>query len=118
VAIPADLVMASFGKSFKVTEKGDVIATDANGSPLYSKTRIGEEASFDEALAQIIEQYPHKDSILKAPSGGGGSGNGGNGSQSSQNAKFIKRDDFAKLPASEQAALSASMREGKVQLVD
>lgn len=63
-AIPADLVQARFGQHFKI-EDGKTIATDTAGNKIYSKSRPGEYADFDEALEIIVEAYPHKASILK-----------------------------------------------------
>lgn len=81
LAIPADLVQARFGNAFKV-EEGKVIAYDGAGNKLFSRTRPGETADFDEALEQLVDQYPHKEHILKGSgsSGGGASSSGGGGS--------------------------------------
>lgn len=77
LAIPADMVQARFGQAFKI-EDGKVVAYDGNGNKLYSRARPGELADFDEALETLVEQYPHKDHILKASgANGGGAPNGG-----------------------------------------
>ena len=77
LAVPADMVQATFGKAFKI-EDGKVVAYDANGSKLYSRSRPGELADFDEAIESLVEQYPHKDHILKSSgANGGGAPNGG-----------------------------------------
>lgn len=73
-AIPADLVQARFGQQFKI-EDGKTVAYDAHGNKIYSKARPGELADFDEALELIIDQYPHKDTILR------GTGNQGGGTE-------------------------------------
>lgn len=80
LAIPADVAQAFFGKHFSV-EDGKVTAKGADGNPLYSRSRVGEPADFDEALEMLIDAYPHKDSILKGAnaSGGGGSTNAAGG---------------------------------------
>lgn len=84
VAIPSDLVQASFGRHFGI-EGGRIVAKDANGQQLFSRTRHGEPADFEEALEMLVDSYPHKASILKGSnaSGGGaqGSGQGGSGTQ-------------------------------------
>ncbi len=49
IAIPADLLQARFGQSFKV-EEGKVVAYDGTGNKIYSRSKPGELASFDEAL--------------------------------------------------------------------
>jgi hypothetical protein len=80
LAIPPDLVEARFGKQF-VIEDGKVIGMDMQGNKLYSSSRIGELADFDEALEMLVNQYPYKESILKGTgaSGGGANGNAGSG---------------------------------------
>ena len=93
VAIPADLLQARFGQSFKV-EDGKVVAYDGSGNKIYSRSKPGELAAFDEALEFLVEQYPQKDHILKA------SGNQGGGSRQSQHQagqKTMKRDAFDSL---------------------
>lgn len=100
VAIPADFVQARFGQAFKI-EDGKVVAYNPNGEKVYSRTKPGELADFDEALESLVEQYPQKDHILKA------SGNTGGGSQQSQHQagqKTMKRDAFDALPPVEQQA--------------
>lgn len=84
LAIPADLVQARFGANFKI-EDGKIVAYDSTGTQIFSRSKPSENASFDEAMEVLVDQYPHKESILKAEvrggSGapaGGGSGGGGN----------------------------------------
>ncbi|WP_372402952.1 DUF6651 domain-containing protein [Acinetobacter piscicola] len=72
ISVPADMVQAQFGRNFKV-ENGKVVAYDNHGQQIYSRSRPGELADFDEALDQLIDGYQHKDHILK-----GGQGSGGN----------------------------------------
>lgn len=77
LAVPADMVQATFGNRFKI-EDGKVVAYDANGNKIFSRARPGELADFDEALGTLVEQYPHKDHILKGSgASGGGAPNGG-----------------------------------------
>jgi hypothetical protein len=81
LAIPADLVQARFGNAFKI-EDGKVVAYDSQNNKIYSRSRPGELADFDEALDVLVDMYPHKDSILRgsgASGGGAGSGGGGGG---------------------------------------
>lgn len=82
LAIPADLVQARFGSAFKI-EDGKVVAYDSQGQKIYSRSKPGELAEFDEALDVLVDQYPHKDSILKGSgaSGGGASNSGAGGGQ-------------------------------------
>lgn len=94
VAVPVDMIQATFGRHFSI-EDGKVIAKDATGNQIFSPTRHGEPASFDEALQILIESYPHKDSILKADNqpGAGVKPNGGNGG----GGKTMKRAAFDAL---------------------
>jgi hypothetical protein len=75
-SVPPDMVQARFGHQFKI-EDGKVVAYDSAGNKIYSRTRPGEIADFDEALETLVENYPYKDQILKGSVGaGGGAGNG------------------------------------------
>lgn len=78
VAVPADLFRARFGTAFKVEENA-VVGYDASGNKIYSRSKPGEIADFDEALEVLVEAYPEKDSILKGngQSGGGSEQNSG-----------------------------------------
>jgi hypothetical protein len=101
VNIPADLVQARFGTHFTIKD-GKVVATDAHGNQIYSRTKPGELADFDEALETLINAYPQKDSILKG-AGGSGSGastsGGGSGGQ-----KSMSRATFEQLSPEARAA--------------
>ena len=81
IAVPADMVQAQFGKSFKI-EEGKVVAYGTDGQRIYSRARPGEVADFDEALESLVGGYPHKDSILKGGQGSGGGFQGGGGNKS------------------------------------
>lgn len=72
LAVPADMIQAAFGNRFKV-ESGQTVAYDAQGNKIFSRSRPGELASFDEALEVLVDQYPNKDHIMK-PSGQSGGG--------------------------------------------
>lgn len=101
LAIPTDLVQAAFGSRFKV-ENGKTVATDANGQTIFSRTRHGEPADFEEALEIMVDQYPNKASILKG-TGASGSGAGGSGNQGAGGKKTITREAFNKLDPAAQA---------------
>ena len=81
--LPPDLAFSSFGQNFTVEEAGDgyKISAAINGQPILSRAKPGELATPEEALEAIIEAYPLKDRILKAPGGGSGA-QGGNNSNS------------------------------------
>lgn len=99
LAIPADMVQARFGQQFKI-EDGKVVAYDQHGQKIYSRARPGELADFDEALESLVEQYPHRDHILKASGANGGgapAGNGGNpGKKTLNRAAFDQLDPAGK----------------------
>nr|WP_202947301.1 DUF6651 domain-containing protein [Zavarzinella formosa] len=77
LAIPVDLAQARFGSNFTI-EDGKIRAKGADGNLVYSRSRPGEVAEFDEALEILVDAYPYRDSILKGSgaSGGGASGSG------------------------------------------
>lgn len=75
VAIPADMLQARFDKSFKV-EDGKIIGYDASGNKLFSRSKPGDPADFDEAIELLVDAYPNKEHILK------GTGSTGSGSKS------------------------------------
>lgn len=100
VAVPTDFVQAKFGNNFKL-EDGKIVATDLSGNRIFSRTRPGELADFDEALETLIDQYPAKAQILK------GTGNTGTGTTQSQGGtggkKTFTRAQFEALSLGEQA---------------
>ena len=109
MAIPADFVQARFGQAFKI-EDGKVVAYNPDGSKVYSRTKPGELAGFDEALESLVEAYPQKDHILKA------SGTNGSGTQNQYQAgqKTMKRSQFDALsPVEQRSALGE-----KVTIID
>lgn len=84
---PPDMLRAMFGGNFKV-EDGKIVPYGADGNKIYSRTRAGEVADFEEGIEFLIDAYPHKSSIYKgtgnsgsgaghAAGGGGGGGQGG-----------------------------------------
>lgn len=101
IAVPADMVQATFGKAFKV-EDGRAVAYDANGQKIYSRANPGELAPFDEALEILVTAYPNKEHILK---GAGGAGSGAKPSNGAANGgKTITRDEFMRLAPDQQMA--------------
>jgi len=105
VAIPADFVQASFGKHFTI-EDGKIVAKDANGGQLFSRTRHGEPADFEEALSILVEAHPQRDSILKSSGASGGGAQGGAGGGSG--GKTMTRAAFDALPPAKQAEVARS----------
>lgn len=115
VAVPREMFEKTFGDQFKV-EDGKLVPYDRNGNPVMSKKRVGERAEVDEAFEIIVDNYPHKETILKA-NAGAGSGNGGGGGGRGPG-RFVKRADFEKMNPIDQAATAAAMGKGELQVVD
>lgn len=77
--IPHDLAAAAFSDAFRI-EGGKLVAVDQHGMPLYSPTRHGEVANFDEAFGKLVDGYPNKAMIQReggAPAGPGPDAAGG-----------------------------------------
>jgi hypothetical protein len=102
LAIPADIAQKVFGDRFKV-DGGKLVPLDATGNPIFSATRHGEHADFEEAIAVMVQSYPNKEMILKG-SGASGSGAGGGGGGGAGGKKTITRAAFEKLDPAAQAA--------------
>jgi hypothetical protein len=109
LAIPADIAQKFFGDRLKV-ENGKLVPLDSNGNPLFSATRHGEHADFDEAMEVFVGQYPNKDMILKgngASGGGAKSGNpGAGGKKTMTRAQFDALDPTARLAAIKDTAIT------------
>lgn len=103
LAVPADMVQATFGSRFKI-EEGKVVAYDATGNKIFSRTRPGELADFDEALESLVEQYPHKDHILKSSGATGGGAPNGSGNPT------IPKGNLGGSKAERLAAISAQIQ--------
>jgi hypothetical protein len=104
VAVPVDMVQALFGSRFK-REDGRLVGIDASGNKIYSRSKPGELADFDEAMEMTLDAYPNRDAILK------GSGNKGDGAQQSNGsgaggAKTITRAAFEALTPADAMAKS------------
>lgn len=113
LAIPADMVQARFGSSFKL-EGDQVVAYDNSGNKLFSRAKPGEIASFDEALEILIDAYPYKDNILKS-AGASGGGAGGGGGSGANGKKAISRAAFEGL---DPAARKKHFKDGGTLIVE
>ena len=100
LAVPVDMVQATFGQNLKV-EDGKVVAYDAQGQKIFSRARPGELADFDEAIETLVSQYPHRDHILKSSgaNGGGAPNGGGNNQNTKGNFGGGKEDRVAAIKA-------------------
>lgn len=114
IAVPAEMFQATFQKNFKV-EDGKIVPIGPDGNTILSKKRMGETADVDEAFEILVESYPHKESILKAPSQNGTGG--GNGGQRG-NGRYMSRADFDALSPGERANTAASAAKGEVTIGD
>lgn len=117
LAIPADIVRATFGSKFKVDANGNITAVASDGNPIMSKKNIGNVADFEEALEMIVENYPHKDAIMKG-NNHQGSNNGGGGGNNNAGKKTYRRDEFAQLTPARQAEVASEVGEGKAVMLD
>jgi hypothetical protein len=63
LAVPAEMLRALFGEHFRY-EAGRVVG-ELEGETLMSPDNPEIPASFDEALAALVEAYPHKDHLLR-----------------------------------------------------
>jgi hypothetical protein len=114
IAVPSDLIQNTFGQRFKI-ENGKVVGVGVDGQPIYSRTKAGEIADFDEALESMVDAYPHRDAIIKWTGGTGGGARANSGSNGGGSAKTITRAAFEALGATERHA--KIMKEG-VTVVD
>jgi hypothetical protein len=108
VALPADMITARFANAFSV-EDGRIVAKDANGNVMISRTRMGEPASVDEALEELIGAHPAKGSILKAAGSS-------RSNHSATGVTVMSRDAFEALSPRQKMQLATS--EGGLQLFD
>ncbi|MEV4782119.1 DUF6651 domain-containing protein [Burkholderia sp. LMU1-1-1.1] len=66
IKLPSDMAASFFGDSFRL-EAGKLVAVDKHGIQLYSPTRHGEPADFNEAFAQLVDGYEKKGMIQREP---------------------------------------------------
>jgi hypothetical protein len=99
-----EIAQALFGSRLKV-EDGRVVGYDSQGNKLYSPTRHGELADADEAIEIMVNQYAHKDHILKG-SGASGGGAGGGKPSGGGGAKSMSRTQYEQLSPTEQRSFA------------
>ncbi|MBT2326115.1 hypothetical protein J7E62_27685 [Variovorax paradoxus] len=109
LAIPADIAQKFFGDRFKV-DTGKLVPMDQNGNPIFSATRHGEHADFDEAISVMVNAYPHREMILKGSGASGGGATGG-GNESAGGKKTATRSQW---DAMDQGARMAHSKAGGV----
>jgi hypothetical protein len=107
MAVPVQMVEATFGRHFSI-EDGKIVAKDANGNPIYSGSRPGEPADFDEALETLVNASPYRDSVLKGRGHAGSGARPGGGA----GAKTITRAEFEQKQTADPAGAAKMMSEG------
>ena len=73
LAVPADLLEARFGASFK-PENGRLVAYDVTGNAIMRRDNPGEPAEFDEALERLVAAHPQRDVIMRGLGNAAGPG--------------------------------------------
>jgi hypothetical protein len=96
-----------FSKHFSFDNDGKLVATGADGNIIYGESG---PASFDEALAKLVEGHPSKGILLAGTPSQGGGGTGGTGKATGGNpAKFTDcKTEAEKIAFLKQAAGAAS----------
>ncbi|NVD74534.1 hypothetical protein HUX88_29040 [Duganella sp. BJB1802] len=94
--LPADVAAAFFGDSFRL-DGGKLVGVDKHGITMYSPTRHGEAADFNEAFAQLVNVYEKKGMIQRE---GGAASAPGTASPTGQQrtGTTINRAQFDSLP--------------------
>ena len=109
IAVPSQMVRTYFGKNFTI--EGDrVIAKHDDGNEIFSTTRPGEKADFDEALEILVERAPFRDEILKGRGKAGTGSKGGGGGE--LGSKQISRAEADRLAVDNPSELSKRLGDG------
>ena len=110
VAVPTQMVEATYGPHFSI-EDGKVVAKDTAGNQIYSKSKPGEVADFEEALQILIDTSPFRDSILRGPNknGSGAPGSGGGGAPGE---KTITRAEYDTMMKNDPAGAHKFVADG------
>nr|WP_251010396.1 DUF6651 domain-containing protein [Variovorax paradoxus] len=106
LAIPADIAQKVFGDRFKV-EGGKLVPMDSNGNPIFSATRHGEHADFEEALQVMVNQYPNKEMILKGSGASGGGAKNNAPGAGNVGKKTVTRAQFDAMDPGQKAAVGS-----------
>jgi hypothetical protein len=101
--MPPDVAEAFFGSNFKVEDIDGKLELRAyqGKDEITSQLNPGEPAGFEEAIGIIVDKYPNKDHILRAPGGGSGGG-GGQGGDGSPSDKLTKLNEQLKKATEDQ----------------
>jgi hypothetical protein len=82
--IPTDMTKALFASKFSQDDSGSFYVANADGSKLMSQSNAGQVATSEECISHLIDNYAHKDSILKGSNSSGSGTTGGQGQQGTQ----------------------------------
>lgn len=107
--IPPDMFEARFGSHFHVEDEGRVVVRDFHGNPIMSRRNPGEYADPDEAIEQLINAYPARDSILRSSGAKGSGAQSGDGGQNGGGGSVRRKSDLKGVK--EKAAWIAAQRE-------
>jgi len=118
LAIPVDLARSHFGKHFTVDDDGKITAKSSTGAELYDPNNPGIAATFEQAIEQIIDAYPQRDTILKGDGHSGGGGKGASDDAGAGGKRAFNRSDFDKMTPVKQAEVAGQIKEGKAVLTD
>ena len=115
LAVPVPMVEKTFGEFFTI-EGGKVVAKDASGNAIYSKSKPGEIADFDEAMEVLVEGFAFKDSILKGTGNSGTGARHGNGGGTG--GKTITRAEFDSINKSDPARAAKMVTQDGMTVTD
>lgn len=109
IAVPADMMQSMFGNRFKV-ENGRVVGYGLDNQPIYSRSRAGEIADFDEALESMVDTYAFRDAVLKGTGSSGSgarpsNGGGANGRNTMTRAEFDRLDPASQMKKIEEVTI-------------
>lgn len=110
-----DMAEAYWGKHFRVEEDektGELVerAYFSNGDLIYSRKRAGEPADFFEAMEEIFDQYPGKESFLRAKGGGSGASGGDGDKRTPTNQVDKLRAQYVEAEKAKDAQLMTSIK--------
>jgi len=104
--VPADVIFANFGNRFKVEKDEDgnrrTVGYTPEGKPVYSITKTGDIADFEEAVSIMIREDKNAGFYLKGISGsgtGGGPGRANMNSMKDRIAQLEAAGDFVEANA-------------------
>jgi hypothetical protein len=116
LTLPHDMIRNQFGASFKFNDKDTLEARDATGNVIFSKARPGEHADFEEAMAILVEAYPHKNTILKGANNAGSGNKGDGGNQG--NKRTMRRSEWEAMQPIPKAEFAAAVGKGEAAFAE